>query len=160
MIKIETYLDDYKDQIIDLILSIQTKEFGICITSEQQPDIHDITGFYQTKMGNFWLALDSNKVVGTIALLDIGGRQAALRKMFVDSNYRGPKPGMAGKLLEELLDWSGSKGIREIYLGTTSNFFAAHRFYEKSGFSEIGKSRLPESFPVMKVDTKFYMKNL
>ena len=33
---------------------------------------------------------------------------------------------------------------------------AAHRFYEKHGFSRIPKSRLPPSFPVMEVDTRFY----
>lgn len=30
------------------------------------------------------------------------------------------------------------------------------RFYEKNGFTEIPKERLPGSFPVMKVDTGFY----
>ena len=49
------------------------------------------------------------------------------------------------------------KGIREIYLGTTPKFLAAHRFYEKNGFAEIGKESLPEAFPIMSVDTKFYM---
>ncbi|MES1217848.1 MAG: GNAT family N-acetyltransferase, partial [Bacteroidota bacterium] len=35
-------------------------------------------------------------------------------------------------------------------------FIAAQRFYEKNGFKEIRKQELPETFPVMEVDIKFY----
>jgi hypothetical protein len=33
---------------------------------------------------------------------------------------------------------------------------AAHRFYEKNGFVEIAKEQLPESFPLMRVDNRFF----
>jgi hypothetical protein len=46
--------------------------------------------------------------------------------------------------------------MREIYLGTTAKFLAAHRFYEKNGFEELLQSELPARFPLMSVDTKFY----
>ena len=41
-------------------------------------------------------------------------------------------------------------------LGTTDAFLAAHRFYEKHGFSRIDRDALPAAFPVMAVDTRFY----
>jgi len=41
-------------------------------------------------------------------------------------------------------------------LGTTPEFLTAHRFYEKNGFSLIDLEDLPESFPRMDVDTRFY----
>jgi hypothetical protein len=50
--------------------------------------------------------------------------------------------------------------VRELYLGTTAKYLAAHRFYEKNGFREIARTALPESFPVMAVDTKFYTRTL
>jgi N-acetylglutamate synthase-like GNAT family acetyltransferase len=65
---------------------------------------------------------------------------------------------VAENLLKVLIKWCKSKDVKEIFLGTTSKFLAAHRFYEKNGFSEIQKSDLPNSFPVMVVDTKFYKK--
>lgn len=142
--------------VTDLILSIQQTEFNIPITARDQPDLADIPGFYQTGKGNFWVACQANQVVGTAALLDIGNHQAALRKMFVRKDFRGPETGTAGKLLATLLDWTGQKGIRQVFLGTTPKFLAAHRFYEKNGFTEIGKDELPAAFPVMTVDTKFY----
>jgi N-acetylglutamate synthase-like GNAT family acetyltransferase len=53
-----------------------------------------------------------------------------------------------------------TKGVKEIYLGTTDKFRAAHRFYEKNGFNEIAEYNLPGNFPVMEVDTKFYQLKL
>lgn len=67
---------------------------------------------------------------------------------------------MAQRLFQELLKWAGEKQLRRIYLGTTEQFLAAHRFYEKNGFLQIAKSDLPDSFPVMSVDTKFYCLSL
>jgi hypothetical protein len=52
------------------------------------------------------------------------------------------------------------QGLWEVYLGTTEKFFAAHRFYEKNGFREIAQTKLPASFPIMTVDTKFYSRSL
>ena len=73
-------------------------------------------------------------MVGTISLLDIGENQVALRKIFVDSDFRGSQFGTAHKILESALDWSRTKGVAEIYLGTTDKFLIAHRFYEKKWF--------------------------
>jgi len=155
-LNIEIYTDTYKNEVADLILNIQTSEFGIPITLESQPDLNEIPRFYQKNNGNFWIAIIDNQVVGTISLLDIGNHSGALRKMFVNKNYRGKEFGVGQMLLGTLLDWARSKNITEIFLGTTEMFIAAHRFYEKNGFKEIEKQELPEAFPVMAVDIKFY----
>lgn len=139
-----------------LILPIQQAEFDIPITLEGQPDLQDITGFYQHGTGNFWVALHEDQVVGSVALLDIGNGQAALRKMFVNAAFRGPEHGVARQLLATLFTWAQARQLREIYLGTTDKFLAAHRFYEKNGFRQITRAELPERFPVMQVDTRFY----
>lgn len=142
--------------VIDLIVPIQREEFGIAINAADQPDLHDIARFYQHGAGNFWVAVGNSAVLGTIGLLDIGDRQAALRKMFVARTHRGAALGVARRLLETLLAWAEAQGLREIYLGTTAKFLAAHRFYEKNGFQELPQHELPASFPIMAVDTKFY----
>jgi len=156
MIEIVPFTEQYHNGVIDVILPIQQEEFGIPITLDKQADLLDIPGCYQQRNGNFWVALSNQEVVGTISLLDIGNGQGALRKMFVKSNFRGVTHGVARILLNTLCQWSTEKGIKEIYLGTTAKFLAAHRFYEKNGFIEIPKADLPLSFPVMVVDAKFY----
>lgn len=102
------------------------------------------------------MALDDDRVVGTIALIDIGNKQTALRKMFVHQDCRGKEKGVAQALLNELIIWCKNRNTQEIYLGTTSSFIAAQRFYEKHGFNEVAKATLPPAFPVMEVDSKFY----
>jgi N-acetylglutamate synthase-like GNAT family acetyltransferase len=156
MIQIVPFSPAHADGVVSVILPIQQSEFEIPITLEAQPDLQDIAGFYQHGIGNFWVALEAGVVVGTLALLDIGSSQAALRKMFVASSHRGPEHGVARELLQTLLNWCRAQGVREVFLGTTAKFLAAHRFYEKNGFHEMVKEALPESFPVMAVDTKFY----
>ena len=156
MIEIGPFCEHHLPGIVNLILPIQQSEFGIPITLDDQPDLLDIPGFYQTGSGNFWVALHDGEVVGTISLLDIGNGQGALRKMFVKKKFRGSTKTVACRLLEVLLEWCRRHNINEIYLGTTAKFLAAHRFYEKRGFLEIEKKELPVSFPLMIVDTKFY----
>jgi N-acetylglutamate synthase-like GNAT family acetyltransferase len=156
MVQIVQFSPTHAEGVVSVILSIQQSEFGIPITLEAQPDLLDIAGFYQHGTGNFWVALDAGTVVGTLGMLDIGNRQAALRKMFVSRSHRGPAHGVARELLHTLLTWGRTQGVQEIFLGTTATFLAAHRFYEKNGFRELAKQALPERFPIMAVDTKFY----
>lgn len=150
----------FESDVLELIVSIQRGEFAIDITAEQQPDLHDIPAFYQVHGGNFWVALAGARVVGTISLLDIGSQQGALRKMFVHPDFRGPEPGTAKRLLDTLLDWARSHEFRELFLGTTAKFLAAHRFYARNGFAEVPRSALPPAFPIMAVDTRFFHRRI
>jgi N-acetylglutamate synthase-like GNAT family acetyltransferase len=94
-INYRTYQTGDHDQVLSLILGIQQQEFGVAITAEDQPDLNNIADFYQSGLGNFWLAVHQGQVIGTIALLDIGRQQVALRKMFVAAAYRGSEHGVA-----------------------------------------------------------------
>lgn len=143
------------------ILTIQQREFGFPITWEDQPDLHDIAGWYRTGAGDFWVAKDeTGGIVGMIGLRDIGGGTGALRKMFVAKEWRGTERGVALSLVETLLAHARTQGLRTILLGTTEAFRAAHRFYEKSGFHRVEAETLPASFPRMSGDTRFYRREL
>lgn len=158
MIKIDInkYSKIYKEEVATLILAIQQKEFDIPIDIEAQPDLKNISDFYQKGNSNFWMASIDQIVVGTIALLDIGNHHGALRKMFVKAEFRGREFGVGQALLNTVFEWASEKEFENILLGTTEKFLAAQRFYEKNGFVEIDKNLLPKEFPVMSVDVKFY----
>lgn len=160
MERIEPYNGKYGQDVVELILDIQQNEFGLPITIDDQPDLREVEKFYFRNNGGFWLAIDDERVVGTIALIDIGNRQSALRKMFVHKEYREKEKALAQKLINTLIDWCRQSGIGEIYLGTIDTMIAAHRFYEKNGFVEIEKLALPPNFPVVRVDNKFFMRSL
>jgi N-acetylglutamate synthase-like GNAT family acetyltransferase len=155
-ININKFSSIYHNDVVSLVLSIQQKEFNIPITLEDQPDLQNIEAFFQYGNGNFWVAAIDDNVIGTISLVDIGNQQVALRKMFVQENYRGKAFGVGQALLNTVFEWVKEKQLTDIFLGTTEKYLAAHRFYEKNGFIEIEKNDLPKAFPVMQVDTKFY----
>ncbi len=76
--------------------------------------------------------------------------------MFVHASHRGSKYGVSARLLDTLMEWARTHGTKEVYLGTTEKFLAAHRFYERNGFRQIAGNELPSSFPRMALDTRFY----
>jgi N-acetylglutamate synthase-like GNAT family acetyltransferase len=149
------------DGVRDLILGIQQGEFGFPITWDDQPDLHDIAGWYRRGAGEFWVAEDAaGRVVGTVGLRAIGGGAGALRKMFVAKVWRGPEQGVALSLVETLLAHARARGLATILLGTTEAFRAAHRFYEKCGFRRVDGATLPDAFPRMSGDKRFYRRDL
>jgi N-acetylglutamate synthase-like GNAT family acetyltransferase len=160
VIAISSYTASMQQRVVDLILTIQRDEFGFDIRAEDQPDLLAVADFYQTGAGGFWVALADDEVVGTIALRDIGNGQGALRKMFVRATHRGKEHGVASRLLEQLVLSATGNRLRELYLGTTEKFVAAHRFYEKNAFIRVEASVLPQAFPRMSLDTRFYRRAL
>ena len=159
---IAPYADADRDAAAAFILGVQAGEFGLPITLADQPDLLDVPGFYLRGAlgpGGFWVARDAaGAVAGTVALLNIGQGQAALRKMFVAPAARGA--GLAAALLDELLAFCVRAGITAVYLGTTDRYLAAHRFYAKRGFARLEKRELPAAFPFMAVDTLFFVRRV
>ncbi len=146
----------YQDSVEKLVLPIQQIEFGVRITREEQPDLTDIDSVFLRGNGNFWVALSGDEVVGTIGLVDIGNSEVALKKMFVRADFRGKEHSVAARLMDNVKCHCQQNGIERIFLGTTSQMAAAHRFYEKNGFVEVEVQKLPANFPIVHVDTKFY----
>jgi N-acetylglutamate synthase-like GNAT family acetyltransferase len=158
--QVTPYQEKHQRGVVDLILPIQQQEFNVPITIQDQPDLQSIVSFYMKGNGNFWVAVSQEQVVGTIALVDIGNDQAALRKMFVHRDHRGKEKGVAQLLFNTLASWCRQKAVKEVLLGTIDSMHAAHRFYSKNGFNEVLKADLPSNFPIMRVDNKFYKWNV
>lgn len=154
--QVQPFSSDYADQIYDFILHIQQQEFGLPVTREQQPDLAIIPEVYQQGVSNFWIAVQEGRLIGTIALMDLGEGKGALRKMFVHQDFRGRKHGVANRLLETLKEWARSHDYSDIYLGTADILHAAHRFYEKNGFVQVSRGAIPDGPYILPVDTKFY----
>jgi GNAT superfamily N-acetyltransferase len=108
-----------------MVLTIQQQEFGLPVSADSQPDLADIPGHYQRARGNFWVALATGQVIGSVGLLDIGEGRAALRKMFVAAPWRGGRFGVAQRLLDTLLQWCGGQGISEVLKSVDEAYAAA-----------------------------------
>lgn len=141
----------YQKELIDFILQIQREEFGLDISLSDQPDLLQIEQHYPK---SFWLALSDGKVVGCIGLVSLTSQNVALKKMFVKAEIR--KLGIGKRLVETFLGYCYRNDKQSIYLGTNSQFQTAQHFYKKIGFKEIEKAQLPQDFPILDVDNRFY----
>ncbi len=160
MIEIKPYQNQHQHGVINLILDIQQIEFQVPITIEDQPDLLVIPEFYQINKGQFWVAIDGNNEVGSIALIDCGKSIGSIRKMFVKKQYRGKKYSIAQNLLNKLTAWALEHQFESLYLGTIERLVAAIHFYERNGFQLIDSTTLPATFPRMAVDTHFFRKEI
>jgi GNAT superfamily N-acetyltransferase len=143
-----------RDAVIALIVPIQTEEFGVVISAEDQPDLQQIPRVYQRGRGQFWVATLGGELVGTVGLLDFGSG-GALRKMFVRRDRRGSGLGQA--LLDTAVGHARAAGLPGLWLGTVEAMTAAHRFYERNGFTRVAPGQLPPDYPRAAVDTRFYL---
>jgi len=159
-INIQQLDNTYSDELINLILTIQQKEFNVPITIDDQPDLKKVEEFYIESGGNFWGAFINGELVGSIALVKFDDKAGAVRKMFVKKEFRGKELNIAQELLEVLISFCRNTGIEKIYLGTVDILKAAIRFYERNYFLEIKKEDLPARFPLMSADNVFYSLNV
>lgn len=151
--KIITYKDKYKDQVIKLIFDIAEIELRRHSKSGR-PDLKNIPEFYQkSDRENFWVAVDEkDDVVGTVGLTDCKNENGELQRMYVRQDLR--RQGIATKLLTELLDFAKEKQYKEIYLTTVDEPGAKHSFYKNNGF-KITKF-LPKEVKYPSKDSVFY----
>lgn len=156
--KITEYRDEYKNEIIDLILHIQNDEAKIDLSVEEQPDLLDIHSAYEANGGKFWIAIENNKVIGTIALMIKEKQCGILKKFFVRADYRSQKIGLT--LYQTLIGYAKEINLKYIILDTPSVAKASHIFYEKSGFIRIQKSDLPIKYHYPDRNSFLYIKYL
>lgn len=158
--RIQPFKPQHQSEVVELIERIQVGEFKIPIEEGQRKELQSISKAFQKDKGNYWVALLNERVIGTIAVIDIGHQAFELRDVFLDKDYRGALRGFAKKLLDTVLEWAKEHDVRTIYLGTTLAFRAAHRFYEKHGFREIARKDMPPYCQPMDCDEKFYQFDL
>jgi N-acetylglutamate synthase-like GNAT family acetyltransferase len=153
--QIITYQEKYKQQIIDLILGIQNNEAKINLSLEEQPDLLDITTCYEKDGGEFWLAVEGDTLIGTLALMNKGNGNAVLKKGFVRADYR--KQGILGKLYATLQEFAKEQGLTTFVFDTPSVATNCHSFFEKRGYRRIKKDELPFPYDFPDRDSYLYM---
>ncbi len=149
--KIITYQDQYKTAVRELIFEIAEKELGHHSKSGR-PDLSNIKEIYQTERGNFWLALDGGKLVGTIGLREMRHGIGHFTRFYVDKDYR--RKGIGSKLFFALIKFAEKNNYKKIFLATSSDQIAANKFYVKMGLKRIYSP--PDDLPHSSTDEVFY----
>lgn len=153
--RIIEYTGDYAERVRKLILHIQNDEAGINLTLDEQPDLLDVETYYPKGGGRFWLAVEGEELIGTIALMNKGSGNGVLKKFFVRTDWRGK--GVGSALYETLYGFARESGFKRILLDTPSVVAASHRFYERAGFVRIDKERLPFEYDYPDRDSYLYL---
>lgn len=158
--KIRTYLEQDRDQIIDLVLGCQNDGTRPLLTVDDQPELLHIREEYLEKGGNFWVAEEQGRIIGCIGLMLFDHGIGVLKKFFVASPYRGAPHHLGQQLYRQLLAFAKEKQVRTILLDTPKNTRRAHRFYQKAGFYPIEQEELPIQYHYPYADSDFFRLDL
>jgi N-acetylglutamate synthase-like GNAT family acetyltransferase len=156
VIKIVEYTPEYQSGIDEMMVGIQ-KEYPEQITSSHSTRIYEV---YMLPDQKYWIAMDENKVAGTIGIVLYSNQNAVVKRMMVDKNYRGSETNTSALLLEKSFEWAKDQGAKHVFLGTMLQFKAAQKFYLKKGFREIRKEDLPSDYNSNPMDSVYYKRDI
>lgn len=92
-------------------------------------------------VSHVWKAVDDNgTLMGFCAAYiegDADARFGMVGDILVNPQCRGG--GVGNTLLQTAIDWLHSKGIRDIFLESGKDNHAAHRYFEKRGFTHVSE---------------------
>lgn len=91
-------------------------------------------------LAQVWKAVDEGRIVGfAVADIEEDGDLpfGMVCDVLVREECRGK--GVGDALLQSAIGWLRSRGIKDIYLESGKNNHAAHRFFEKRGFTHVSE---------------------
>ena len=127
----------------DLVLRVMQDEFSVDSNVYPAQDIDDIETSYGGLGEAFFVGVEDDIVVGTVAVKKEDERVAFLRRIFVDERYRGKKIG--SQLMARAIDFCSEVGYQEIVFNTTSRMQAAIALCKTKGFVERAKIDMGET---------------
>jgi GNAT superfamily N-acetyltransferase len=97
-----------------------------------EAEIAGLPGAYAPPSGSLLLAELGGRAAGCVALRDLGGGRCEMKRLYVRAAFRGA--GLAGRLVERIIDRARTLGYREMYLDTLPEMRAARLMYDMLGF--------------------------
>lgn len=130
MIRSATSADEAK--IRSLVFSVLESYCLKPSPDDTDADLYDLQAFYLNAGGDFSVLVDGEQIVGTVALRNQGDGSCELRKMYLDSAYRGR--GLGKLLMEHALLKARTLQFKRITLETASVLKEALALYQQFGF--------------------------
>ncbi len=134
-IQIRDFDYQYQDAAAELVNVGLGEHFGF-IDVSMNPDLYDIETNYQE--GDFILALDGGRLVGTGSLMPESQSVGRISRMHISSEYR--RHGIATRILEVLEQRASGRGLNSLVLETNLDWDDAIAFYSKNGYAELGRN--------------------
>lgn len=98
-------------------------------------DVDDVQAYYPEGQGQFLVAMDQGRVIGTGAIRRIDDDSAELKRLWLLEAYHDQ--GIGYQLLQALLSFARAAGYKRVRLLTDRRQTRAMRFYQRTGFQPI-----------------------
>jgi putative acetyltransferase len=95
-------------------------------------ELADLPGAYSAPAGCLLLAELGGLPAGCVALRPLDGERCEMKRLYVRAAFRGA--GLAGILVEHVIERARAQGYREMYLDTMPKMRAARLMYDMLGF--------------------------
>ncbi len=106
------------------------------------PDLLAFARHYTGLRGAFFVVRDGHDVVGSVGVERLSGETAELHRLYLDATLRGR--GLGRALVEAVLSWCRTEGIRRLVLWSDTRFDRAHTLYERAAFTRTGERELSD----------------
>lgn len=123
-------------KMIDKVMS----EFGEHFDPVLDRDLLNIPKYYR-RGGAFWVLVDGDKIVGSVAVSRVNDEICKFRRFYVDSDYRGK--GFGSKLFNVRLKFAKEQGYKNAWLATSVNHKDIIIFIKKKGARRTRKILFP-----------------
>lgn len=100
-----------------------------------EEELRTLPGRYAPPAGRLLVAESLGQVVGCVALRSLSPQRGEVKRMVVAPHWR--RQGVAGRLLDCLLQEAGAMGLQEVVLDTLPSQAAARNLYVRFGFVPI-----------------------
>ncbi len=124
-----------RQRIWDLIFTILSG-YGLTMDAETiDHDLTDIEANYWRQNGAFYVLMDGEELIGTVALHYVSETVCELGRMYLAPGYRGR--GLGRNLLHYALQQAEARGFAEVVLKTASVLKEALSLYRRAGFVPV-----------------------
>lgn len=127
------YLPAYQKQVKDFVTKAH-EEFGFPHNSWLDSDLENLDEFYKNKGGVFYIMLNNNTLVGTVAIKKITNEEAELKRLYLNQKYRNQ--GLGFKLMNLAISFAKTNNFKKITLNTNIKQTKAIELYKRNDFKE------------------------
>jgi len=108
--------------------------FGLFFEAKVATGLSDFLSRYDESHDGFWVAVDGQRVVGSITIdgIEAATKGAHLRWFILDPEYQGK--GVGNQLMGEAMRFCEEKNFQRVHLSTFAGLNSARYLYEKWGF--------------------------
>ena len=134
--EIVAFEERHTDGVLKLIGSIFAEYRLTFEPAGYDADLTRIEDAYMRSGGAFWVLVDGDRVVGTVAVVPHSPSEVEIKRVYLDASLRGK--GVGRKLVEHAIAWAVERGHTRAALWSDVKFTRAHAMYERLGFVRVG----------------------